>query len=54
MPTWQKDKLLRHPPDLPLDESRYQRNIRTIRKAGSAVPSALADTLDPPKIELAR
>lgn len=55
MPTWPKDKLLKHGPDLPMEERirRYQHNIRTIRESGCAVPStAMADTLDPAEIEL--
>ncbi|KJF65409.1 MULTISPECIES: hypothetical protein [Rhizobium/Agrobacterium group] len=55
MPTWPKDKLLKHGPDLPLEERirRYQHNIRTIRKSGCKVPtSAFIDTLDPTEIEL--
>lgn len=55
MPVWPKDKLLKHGPELPLDERirRYQHNIRTIRASGCAVPtSAMVDTLDPAVIEL--
>lgn len=55
MVEWPKDKLLRHGPELPMDERirRYQHNIRTIRAAGCAVPtSALIDSLDPSEIEL--
>jgi hypothetical protein len=34
MPTWPSDKLLKHGPDLPMDERirRFQHNIRTIRE----------------------
>lgn len=55
MPTWPKDELLKHGPELPMEERirRYQHNIRTIRASGCAVPtSALLDTLDPAEIEL--
>ena len=55
MPTWPKDKLLKHGPDLPMEERirRYQHNIRTIRESGCKVPtSAYIDTLDPAEIEL--
>jgi hypothetical protein len=55
MGDWPKDKLLRHGPELPVEERirRYQHNIRTIREAGCAVPtSAMVDTLDPAEIEL--
>ena len=55
MPTWPKDKLLKHGPDLPMEERirRYQHNIRTIRESGCAVPTtAMVDTLDPAEIEL--
>ncbi len=55
MPEWPKDKLLRHGPELPMDERilRYQHNIRTIRASGCAVPTpAMVDTLDPAEIEL--
>lgn len=55
MPEWPKDKLLRHGPELPMDERirRYQHNIRTIRASGCAVPTtALIDSLDPVEIEL--
>lgn len=53
--TKSKDKLLKHGPELPMDERirRYQENIRTIRASGCAVPtSAMVDTLDPAEIEL--
>ena len=55
MPTWPKDKLLKHAPDLPMEERirRYQHNNRTIRESGCAVPTtAMVDTLDPAEIEL--
>lgn len=55
MPDWPKDKLLKHGPELPMEERirRYQHNIRTIREAGCAVPTlALIDSLDPAEIEL--
>lgn len=55
MPTWPKDKLLKHGPDLPMDERirRFQHNIRTIHESGCAVPtSAYPDTLDPAEIEV--
>lgn len=55
MPTWPKDKLLKHGPELPMEERirRYQHNIRAIRESGCPVPtSAYADTLDPAEIEL--
>lgn len=55
MPTWPKDKLLKHGPDLPMEERirRCQHNIRTIRASGCAVPiSAYADRVDPAEIEL--
>lgn len=55
MPEWPKDKLLKHGPELPLDERirRYQENIRTIRASGCTVPtSMIVDTLDPAEIEL--
>ena len=55
MPTWPKEKLLKHGPDLPMEERihRYQHNIRTIRESGCAVPTtALIDTLDPAEIEV--
>lgn len=55
MPTWPKDKLLKHGPDLPMEERirRYQHNIRTIREFGCAVPTtAMVDTLDPAEIEM--
>ena len=55
MPTWPKEQLLPHGPDLPLAERirRYQHNIRTIRASGCKVPApALPDTLDPVEIEL--
>lgn len=47
MPSWPKDKLLQHGPDLPMAERirRYQHNIRAIRASGCAVPtSAYIDT----------
>ena len=52
---WPKDKLLRHGPDLPMEERirRYQHNVRAIREAGCKVPtSAMIDSLDPAEIEL--
>lgn len=55
MPTWPKDELLQHGPDLRMAERvrRYQHNIRTIRASGCAVPtSAYIDTLDPVAIEM--
>lgn len=55
LPTWPKDKLLKHGPDLPMEERirRYQQNIRTIRESGCAVPTtAMVDTLDPAEIEI--
>lgn len=55
MPLWPKDKLLKHGPELPMDERirLYQHNIRQIRASGCAVPEpAMIDTLDPAKIEL--
>lgn len=55
MPTWPKEKLLKHGPDLPMEERirRYQHNIRTIRESGCAVPTtAMVDTLDPAEIEI--
>ncbi|MRI55333.1 hypothetical protein D8770_15375 [Methylobacterium sp. DB1607] len=55
MPTWPKDELLRHGPELPMEERvrRYQHNIRTIRASGCVVPSsAYVDTLDPVAIEM--
>lgn len=55
MPRWPKDKLLKHGPELPLDERmrRYQHNVRAIRASGCVVPaSARIDTLDPAEIEL--
>lgn len=55
MPTWPKDQLLKHGPELPMAERiwRYQHNIRVIRASGCAVPTtALVDTLDPAEIEL--
>ncbi|GLS37440.1 hypothetical protein GCM10010869_30330 [Mesorhizobium tianshanense] len=55
MPTWPKDKLLKHGPELPIKERvrRYQHNIRAIRESGCAIPpSACVDTLDPAEIEL--
>lgn len=55
MACWPKDKLLRHGPELPLEERirRYQHNIRAIREAGCTVPTpAMIDSLDPAEIEL--
>ena len=55
MPTWPKEKLLKHGPDLPMEERirRYQHNIRTIRDSGCAVPTtAMVDTLDPAESEI--
>jgi hypothetical protein len=55
MPSWPKDKLLQHGPDLPMAERvrRYQHNIRTIRASGCSVPtSAYIDTVDPVAIEM--
>ena len=55
MPTWPKDQLLPHGPDLPRAERirRYQHNIRAIRASGCPVStSADLDTLDPAHIEL--
>lgn len=55
MPEWPKEKLLKHGPELPMEERirRYQENIRTIRSSGCAVPtSAMVDSLDPAVIEL--
>lgn len=55
MPEWPKEKLLKHGPDLAMEERirRYQENIRTIRASGCAVPSpAMVDSLDPAVIEL--
>ena len=55
MPAWPKEKLLKHGPDLPMEERirRYQHNIRTIRESGCAVPTtAMVDTLDPAEIEM--
>ncbi|NNU63346.1 hypothetical protein [Ochrobactrum soli] len=55
MPTWPKDELLKHGPELPMEERirRYQHNIRTIRASGCAVPTpAMVDSLDPVEIEL--
>lgn len=54
MPIWPKDKLLKHGPDLPMEERvlRYQHNIRAIRQSGCAVPTtAYPDTLDSAEIE---
>jgi len=47
-PVWPKSKLLRHGPELPLEEriARYQHNIRAIRRSGCQVPSVMPDTLD--------
>ena len=55
MARWPKEKLLKHGPELPMEERirRYQHNIRTIRASGCAVPTtALVDSLDPTVIEL--
>ena len=55
MAKWPKEKLLRHGPDLPMEERirRYQHNIRTIRASGCAVPTtAFIDSLDPVEIEM--
>lgn len=55
MPEWPKEKLMKHGPELPMEERirRYQENIRTIRASGCAVPtSAMVDSLDPAVIEL--
>lgn len=55
MPTWPKDKLLRHGPEMPMAERVrcYPHDIRTSRASGCAVPrSASVDTLDPVAIEL--
>ncbi|KAA9382599.1 hypothetical protein F4V88_28855 [Neorhizobium galegae] len=55
MPEWPKEELLKHGPELPMEERirRYQENIRTIRASGCAVPtSAMVDSLDPAVIEL--
>lgn len=55
MPTWPKDKLLRHGPELPMAERvrRHRHDIRTIRASGCAVPpSAYVDTLDPIATEM--
>jgi len=55
MGEWPKDKLLRHVPELPMEERirRYQHNIRLIRAAGCALPrSAMIDSVDPAEIEL--
>lgn len=55
MPAWPKEKLLKHGPDLPMEERirRYQHNIRTIRGSGCTVPTtAMVDTLDPAEIEI--
>lgn len=52
---WPKDKMLRHGPDLPMEERirRYQHNVRAIREAGCKVPTpAMVDSLDPAEIEL--
>jgi hypothetical protein len=45
---WPKDKLLPHPPELPIDERirRYQHNLITIREAGFQPFSAQVDSLD--------
>lgn len=49
MGEWPKDKLLRHGPNLPMEERirRYQHNIRTIRAAGCAVPTSNRPTRHP-------
>ncbi len=55
MAEWPKEKLLKHGPELPLEERirRYQENIRTIRASGCIVPApAMVDSLDPTVIEL--
>ncbi|MBS7708063.1 hypothetical protein [Chelatococcus asaccharovorans] len=55
MARWPKEKLLKHGPELPMEERfrRYQHNIRTIRASGCAVPTtALVDSLEPAVIEL--
>lgn len=55
MARWPKEKLLKHGPELTMEERirRYQHNIRTIRESGCAVPTtALVDSLDPAVIEL--
>ena len=55
MPTWPKEKLLKHGPDLPIEERirRHQHNIRTIRDSGCAVPTtAMVDTIDPAEMEI--
>jgi hypothetical protein len=55
MAEWPKDKLLKHGPELPMEERilRYQHNIKTIRESGCKVPtSAMIDSLDPAEIEL--
>lgn len=55
MGEWPKDKLLRHGPELPMEERirRYQHNILTIREAGCKVPTpTMVDSLDPAEIEL--
>jgi hypothetical protein len=55
MPEWPKEKLLKHGPELPMEERirRYQENIRTIRASGCVVPTAaMVDSLDPAVIEL--
>lgn len=49
MPTWPKDKLLRHGSELPMAERvrRHRHDIRTIRASGCAMPrSAYVDTLN--------
>lgn len=40
-------------PEMPMAErvNRYRANVMAIREAGHAVPSAMADTLDPAEIE---
>ncbi|SFL56718.1 hypothetical protein SAMN04488125_11820 [Methylorubrum salsuginis] len=55
MPTWPKDLLFRHGPELPMAKRirRTQHNIHAIRASGCPVPtSAFIDTLDPAQIEL--
>jgi DNA-binding XRE family transcriptional regulator len=49
---WPKDKLLLHPPELPMDERirRYQHNLRTVREAGFEPFSCQVDSLDEDEI----
>lgn len=44
MPTWPKDKLLKHGPELPMEERirRYQHLIRAIRESGCPVPASVS------------